>query len=519
MNTFINKNKDMFLASISGVLLFLGFPQFNLYPLSWIALAPLLIALRDKNAMSSFHLGLLTGFIYFVGTIYWVYHSMHFYGGLPLLLSILLMLLLSFSQALYTSLFAVLFGFLAKKPKLPAVLSAPLLWVTLEYIRTYTIFSFPWSSLGYSQYKFLSFIQIADITGIYGISFLVAASSGIIYDVIVYLSGKRGRSVTFRWHQTLGICMFVLVIILSLYYGREKLKESKQGASFRASVIQSNIDQGKKWDLKFQQEVIDTHKRLSIKALQDSPDIIIWPESAVPFIFNYDKTLAKETVAFQRQLGTYLLFGSVMAKDKSKLSNSAVLLSPEGDTVSVYDKMHLVPYGEYVPLKDLFPFVSKMVTAIGDFAPGQETTVMKTTFARIGNLICYEIIFPGLVRKFVDKGANVLVTITNDAWFGRTFAPYQHFSMAVFRAIENRVPVVRAANTGISGFIDSKGRILNKSNIFIETVLTEEITVGIKKSFYTKYGDIFSYLCILISVSLIISAFMRRSSPGSGPRQ
>jgi apolipoprotein N-acyltransferase len=208
-----------------------------------------------------------------------------------------------------------------------------------------------------------------------------------------------------------------------------------------------------------------------------------------------------------------------MAKDKSKLSNSAVLLSPEGDTVSVYDKMHLVPYGEYVPLKDLFPFVSKMVTAIGDFAPGQETTVMKTTFARIGNLICYEIIFPGLVRKFVDKGANVLVTITNDAWFGRTFAPYQHFSMAVFRAIENRVPVVRAANTGISGFIDSKGRILNKSNIFIETVLTEEITVGIKKSFYTKYGDIFSYLCILISVSLIISAFMRRSSPGSGPRQ
>ncbi|HDL21405.1 MAG TPA: apolipoprotein N-acyltransferase, partial [Nitrospirae bacterium] len=216
----------------------------------------------------------------------------------------------------------------------------------------------------------------------------------------------------------------------------------------------------------------------------------------------------------QKQLNTYLLFGSVLVKEsgsgKKQLSNSAVLLSPEGDTISVYDKIHLVPYGEYVPLRELFPFLKKLVTAAGDFVHGNETTVMETPFAKIGNLICYEIIFPGLARKFADKGADILITITNDAWFGPTSAPYQHFSMAVFRAVENRVPVARAANTGISGFINSRGRIINKSDIFVEAALTGEISIGTEKSFYTKYGDIFAFICIIGSVLFII----KRLFPG-----
>ncbi len=187
------------------------------------------------------------------------------------------------------------------------------------------------------------------------------------------------------------------------------------------------------------------------------------------------------------------------------MSNSAILLSPEGEILSIYNKIHLVPYGEYVPLRNFFPFIKKLTAGIGDFIPGKGTVVMKTPFARIGNLICYEIIFPGLVRKFVNKGANVLVTITNDAWFGRTSAPYQHFVMAVFRAIENRTTVVRSANTGISGFIDTKGRIKIKSDIFVEATLTEEISIRNKKSFYTKYGDLFAFFCIVSSVLLMIN--------------
>jgi apolipoprotein N-acyltransferase len=176
--------------------------------------------------------------------------------------------------------------------------------------------------------------------------------------------------------------------------------------------------------------------------------------------------------------------------------------------LSIYNKMHLVPYGEYVPLRRTLPFIKKLTAGIGDFVTGREPVIMETPSFKIGSLICYEIIFPGLVRKFTDKGANILVTITNDAWFGRTSAPYQHFSMAVFRAIENRVPVIRAANTGISGFIDSKGRIRRSSDIFVKEVLTEDVTIGgPSKSFYSKYGDVFTFLCIIGAVLLIANNF------------
>jgi apolipoprotein N-acyltransferase len=186
------------------------------------------------------------------------------------------------------------------------------------------------------------------------------------------------------------------------------------------------------------------------------------------------------------------------------LSNSAVLLSPDGNVLSVYDKIHLVPYGEYVPLRKLFPFVNRLVEGIGDFVPGRQNTVMETPFGRIGSLVCYEIIFPGLVRKFVNNGANLLVTVTNDAWFGRYSAPYQHFSTAVFRAVENRVPVIRAANTGVSGFIDAHGRIKKKGGIFVSAVLTEELETGpFKKSFYSRYGDLFAFLCIISTILLV----------------
>jgi apolipoprotein N-acyltransferase len=504
------RRQDILLALISGILLILSFPLFNFYPLAWFALVPLFLAIHDKHSRSSFYLGLLAGFIYFLGSIYWVYHSMYFYGGVPLIFSILFLILLSLYLALYVGIFSMLFNFLSKHSAIPALIIAPVLWVTLEYLRTYALTGFPWSILGYSQYKFLTMIQVADITGVYGISFLVAALNGAIYDVTVSWPRKSDDMSSFaRWTRALSIVIFILVIIVSFLYGIGKLKEDEKGGGIKVSVLQGNIEQDKKWDSRFQREVIDTYKKLTIKALLSDPDIIVWPESALPFVFGYDKTLTEEIISFQKKLNTYLLFGSVVVKDsqtnKPQLSNSAILLSPKGNVVSIYDKIHLVPYGEYVPLRELFPFIEKLVVAVGDFIHGEEATVMKTPFAKIGNLICYEIFFPGLVRKFVDTGANVLVTITNDAWFGRTAAPYQHFSMAVFRAIENRVPVARAANTGISGFIDSKGRIINSSDIFVEDTLTEDISIGDKKSFYTQYGDLFAYFCIIISILLMIS--------------
>lgn len=500
------KKTDIILSIISGLMLVLAFPPFDFFPFAWIALVPLFIALWEKNAGTSFLIGTLTGFVFFLGTIYWVFHSMYFYGYIAAPLSALILILLCLYLALYTGVFSVLFNYISKRSRLPALMIVPFLWITLDVMRTYApILGFPWSSLGYSQYKFLPLIQIADVTGIYGISFLVAAINSAIFDVIFYWPKKMMKEPLLpRWPLTLSIMILLMTITGILFYGYKKLSENTNSRSIKVSIVQGNIPQDKKWEAKFQREVLDTYKRLSLSVSANSPDLIVWPETAVPFIFGYDNILTQDIISFQKQLGIHLLFGSMLAKDADRLSNSAVLLSPDGDILSTYDKIHLVPYGEYVPLRKLFPFIEKITVGIGDFLPGKEPVVMQTPFTKIGNLICYEIIFPGLVRQFVDKDANVLVTITNDAWFGRTSAPYQHFYMSVFRAIENRVPVVRAANTGISGFIDSRGGIISKSDIFVEDALTENIAIGNEKSFYTKHGDLFAYLCMAYTVLMIM---------------
>jgi apolipoprotein N-acyltransferase len=500
---------DIFLALLSGVLLTLGFPPFDLYPLAWFGLLPLFIALLEKKVIVSFYLGTLTGLVYFLGTVYWVFNSIYYYGNLPTITGLLLVLTLCLYLGLYVGMFSAFFNFLSRKSRLPAVLTVPLLWVTLEYGRTYALTGFPWAVLGYSQHSFLPLIQISDVTGVYGVSFLVAACNGLLYEIAVLWPRRRSKMpLSAGWPVPVSIVVFVFILSISLAYGSWRLNAPEESKTIRVSVIQGNIEQRKKWDKRFEREVIDTYKRLSIMARKDVPELMVWPESALPFVFGHDRPLTEEFKDFQKGLGTYLLFGSVTSKasgaEEQSLANSAVLVSSEGGVVSVYDKIHLVPYGEYVPLKRVFPFIKKLTAGIGDFIPGQETVVMETPFARIGNLICYEIIFPGLVRKFTHNGANLLVTITNDAWFGRTSAPFQHFSMAVFRAVENRVPVIRSANTGISGIIDAKGMIIRKTDIFEEAVITENVQVrGSSQSFYSRYGDIFTFLCLTGTILLI----------------
>ena len=504
----VNKRSDIALAFISGVLLVLGFQPFDLYIFPWAAIVPLLIALRGKSPLPSFLLGLLTGFTWFMGTIYWVFHSVYFYGNVHVVISILMLVLLCLYLGSYVGLFSMFFNAVTRDSKLPALLIVPLLWVSLEFLRTYLLTGFPWALLAYSQYKLLPLIQIADITGVYGVSFLVAALNGLLFDLLVNRESK-GR-------MTASI-LYAVIVALVLFYGAGRLAEGEDGREFKVSVIQGNISQDKKWNARFQEEVIDTYKRLTLEAMPEGPDMIVWPETALPFIFGYNEELTKETLSFQKGLETHLLFGSILTKrtepGEFSVTNSAVLLSPQGDVASVYDKMHLVPYGEYVPFRNLIPFVRRLTAGIGDFIPGEEPLVMKTPFAKIGNLICYEIIFPGQVRSFVERGADVLVTITNDAWFGRTSAPYQHFAMAVFRAVENRVPVIRSANTGISGFIDTRGRISKTSDIFVEAVLTEKVAVGTSRSIYTEYGDIFAYLCIAGAMLMVIMGILRNRNP------
>jgi apolipoprotein N-acyltransferase len=528
--------KRSLLPLLSGLLLCLAFPKPGLSILAWIALVPLFfIITKAEDKKESFRSGVIFGIAYFGGTLYWIYHSIHYYGGVGLPGSFIAVLLLSLYLSLYTGLFSYLFFLIYKKTVYPAAIIAPSLWVVLEYLRTYLLTGFPWSLVGYTQYKLLPLIQIADLTGVYGISFLVVAVNGAIIDLL-FLKKRTEEIPFYPLAPRLGGFIFLsIAILLSLLYGYKRLNEERPGEEVKVTIIQGNIPQDKKWEPAFQNEVIDIYKGLTKEAVSlNSPQLVVWPETAIPFIFRNPEEfgasnssvnelfLSKDLVNFVRELeGPYLLFGSIreerIYKQKSEATlqksrssdsimsryfNSAFLLNRDGKVTFIYDKIHLVPFGEYVPLRKLLFFIDKITTGIGDYSPGKEMKRAISPFGNFSALICYEIIFPGLVRK-AAKGVNFIVNITNDAWFGKSSGPYQHFSMAVFRAIENRKPVIRAANTGISGFIDSNGRILLQTPLFERLALTMNVRTDKTSSFYTKYGDLFVYVCILITITAI----------------
>ncbi|MBI5847603.1 MAG: apolipoprotein N-acyltransferase [Nitrospirae bacterium] len=511
---FLKKCYPFLPALISGILLVLSFPRFDLFGLAWISFVPLLFSLWKKDWRDSFVSGFIFGMAYFFGTLYWVYHSINHFGGVPFFASIIIVLFLSAYLSLFPAFFSLLFSQVYRKTRLPALFIAPVLWVCMEYIRSYALTGFPWASVGYSQYRFLSLIQISDITGIYGISFLVLAVNGLFSDLLLIRKRLKEMPLFPLSYFVSGVVVLVMVMIAAFGYGFWRLHQDRIGRDLTVSVIQGNIEQDKKWEPIFQNEVIDIYTKLSREALKEHPSLLVWPETAVPFLFGSDIANTEQLVEFQRQINTYLLFGAVMVKKQaagsSELANSAILLDKNGKKSYVYDKIHLVPFGEYVPLRNVFFFIDKLVVGIGDYIPGRQYLQADTEMGRFSTLICYEVIFPGLVRKFYTGGGDFMVTITNDAWFGSTAGPYQHFTMAVFRAIENRKPLIRAANTGISGFIDSNGKILAQSGLFDRQVLTKTVKTDSAMTFYTRFGDLFSFFCIVISIILLGNLVSRR---------
>lgn len=501
------------LAACSGLLLAASFPPLDLSVLSWFALVPLLSALRGVPAQQGFRLGGITGLACFLLTLHWLAQSLHLHGRMPLVPASLLTLLL----CAYCSLYPALFGAAAVplRRRFPHLFpfAAAAAWTALELVRTHVLTGFPWALLGYTQYRILPVIQIADIAGVYGISFVIVLVNSSLE---TFLRDRR---------NLIPLLTAVAFLGIIVGYGALQLQRKDGAARLRVAVVQANIDQQKKWDPAYQDEVLETYERLTRRAAKRSPDLILWPETATPFYFGgsgkSDAGLTTALRKFVRTTGIPLVTGSptyVQRGNEYLLKNTAFLLARDGATDAVYHKMHLVPFGEYIPLKNsLFFFAGKLVRTIGDFKAGSEYTVMQVRSATgktgLAAVICYEMIFPGLVRRFVNDGASVVTTITNDAWFGRSGAPYQHFSMAVLRAVENRVPVARAANTGISGFIDGKGRVMESSPLFTEAVLVRGLAPGRRRTFYTRYGDAFAWLCLAASIALI--AF----PPGDGPRR
>jgi len=509
-------------AIFSGLLLVVAFPKWDHSYLLPVALIPLLWALRGQSRRAAFWLGYLSGLAFYLGLLSWIIYVTHVFGKLPLPLALGVLFLLAGYLALYRGLWAWGVAW-AEQRRVSPLWFAPALWVVLELGQTYIISGFPWELLGHGLYQHPLLLQAADLTGVYGLSFLLVLVNVGLF--LLFAPASRGRQAG----RLRVLTVLIIIPIAWLSYGHYRLGEVSRliadSPKIKTAVIQGNIKQGEKWDPKIVQATLETYGRLTTQALEkakgtaggDKPPLVIWPETAAPFFFQHNPgqdnpldTIVKEIA---RKNSIFLLFGAPAAEKRpegERLFNRAYLLNPQGEVAGRYDKAHLVPFGEYVPLQQLLFFISKMVPMIGDFAEGPVGAVVRLPEGPVGVLVCYESIFGYLSRAQVQNGARLLVNITNDAWFGDTSAPYQHMSMAVLRAVENRVALARAANTGISAFINGDGRLLWTSPLNQEAAQTQELPLLPGGSFYTSYGDVFAWACLALAALTLLFARRRR---------
>ena len=445
---------------LSGLALILSFPNFNLNYLVFIGFVPLFFALENKSPQKAFLISYICGFVFYLGTLCWLYH-----------VTVIGLIILFLYLAVYFGIFGIVINRFG-------ILAAPIAWVILEYLQAnIPIMGFGWTLLGYSQYKNLPLIQIADFSGVYGVSFVVMMVNAGIY-----------RSLRAKRSNLKLLAMTVLILAISYAYGFFRLNERHDVNSIKISVIQGNIPQELKWDPEAQDMIIQKYTALTKMAGLDSPDLIVWPETSFPEFFEIDRDMTDKILNLSKEIKTPILLGVNTEKD-SKYFNSAAFVSSEGKTMGIYNKIHLVPFGEYVPFSNKFPALHNLILGqLGEFTPGKEFKLFTLTPSpftqtyKFATLICFEDIFPELARRFVKNGARFLVVITNDAWYGKSGAAYQHAASSVFRAIENRVPVIRSANTGYSCFIDSRGRIYDSvseknSHLFVTGYKTSNISV------------------------------------------
>lgn len=486
------KIKDFSLSILSAILLSLPFLSSNLSLFVWVGFIPLFFALKDKNKAQAFMFAYFTGIVFWAITIYWLIHVTLF-GQILLVL--------------YLAVYFGIFGLLYSCTLYPAryVLFIPSLWVILEYARSHFLTGFPWALLGYSQYKNLVVIQIADVTGVWGVTFLIILVNVSIYRFII---GRKSLT------AVKPALLPVLFITITLAYGINKIYSKPtvyNSKKIKISVIQGNIPQELKWDPSARDLIMQNYFELTSRAAKDNPDLIIWPEAALPVVLEEEPEYYMKLRQYLKTINKPLLFGSVTLKDNFYY-NSALLLSGDARLLNQYDKLHLVPFGEYIPFRNTLRFLDT-IAPIGDITRGKDYTIFKLPGFPIGFgvLICFEDVFPELARSFVSRGAGFLVNITNDAWFGKTPEAYQHLAASVFRAVENRVYLARCANTGVSVFISPLGKIVSGisdgkgNNIFIPGYCTDSLRLANDKpSFYNLYGDIFPLVCFLFFFYVIV---------------
>ncbi len=501
--------KNIIIPALAGAFLTLAYPNFKLGFLAYIGMIPIFYFVKDVSFKHAFNRGFFWGLGLNSASLYWIcYDTVK--GGIA---SILFLAFLT----------AVVFIFVNRGMKIFGsnfIFAFPFIWTAWEFLRSVGILGFPWLSIAYTQTYYTSLIQYVSITGVFGVSFWICIINVTIYYILINIKTRK---------KIPAVLILLIIFVVPFTYGKIKIKRYQhKNNPLKIALIQGNIPAKIKLNSTKIRENFNTYIRLSKDAIKRKPDVIIWPESAAYCYLRHNSLYRKLLRNLVNELKTPVITGSLdseydKSNDRLKYYNSAFLIEPFSSELEVYSKIHLVPFSEWVPFSDVLPFLYKFDASMGDFSQGKYYKVFNLSNDKISAentgalkniklsvVICFESIFSDLVRKFCHKGARLLVIITNDAWFGKTSAPYQHAQIAVFRAIENRIPIARCANTGVSMFIDKMGRVTKQSNIYTESVLIDKIYIENEKTFYTRFGDIFSYIITAVGTILMLISIIRK---------
>lgn len=517
------------LSLLSGGLQILIFPIPNWFFLCWIAFVPLLYALlrgrggegelldsegrslRPFTLRQGFIIAWVSGVLWYIGTCYWIYPVMHGYGNLGTFASGLITLGYCLIMGLHHGVFGMLVVLLARRSNLGnrrPLLLAPVFWVALEFFRDRVI-GVPWEPLGNAQVDNIPFAHIAEFTGVYGLSFAVmlvncAFTAGLL------LFGRRRRNLI------ISAAAAAVALQIGVFARPAPLPTTKQAVLVQqyAPILD------RRWTGQEFDQLIAELSQMSVQAEPKNPPgnpgLIVWNESPAPFTVD-DPKFRAWTSTIARDANSYVIAGSIAyaetrdAEGHPQLLNSALVIDPQGKEIGRYDKIHLVPFGEYVPFKSLLFFADKLVREVGDFARGTQRKVFDLNGTRVGVVICYESVFPDEVRQFAANGAQAFVNISDDGWYGETSAPYQHLQMARMRAIENNRWVLLSTNNGITAVIDPVGRVAQRAERNIRTTLIARYVPQSETTFYTSYGDVFAWICVVISLIAIFIRFRIRA--------
>lgn len=498
---------SLFYCIFSALLFTLSFPGYGLDFLIWFSLLPLFTIIRSSE--KKFMTGLCAGTIIYTSSLIWLVPTISNYGGLPYVSSFSAIVLLGLYLGIYTGIFAVLFPDTDTKP-FASLFLIPALWTALDFTVSFLFSGFPWVFAGYSQFKNSYLIQLSSVSGVYGITFYVVFINTGMF--ILFRSILKRKN--FYTPSNIIICLLLAGATSAVgLFGNWNLNITKElmqkSVSKKIAIVQPNIPP----EIKHGKDIaatLENHLKAT-ESITEYYDLCLWPETALPYPVLLDPDIFSQINSFTRNKGRFLIGALDLKKDKSDyvLKNRAFLF-PADPSLKFYDKIHLVPFGEYIPLKKYFPFFSKFIVPTGEFSSGTENLPIETGEIKAGVKICFEIIFPDLVREQIKNGANIIINLTNDAWFGKTAGPNQHLAISVFRAAENRRSVSRCANTGISAHILPTGEIISETGLFETKTTVKSLPLIEEKTLYTKYGDFFAYICTFVLLSHGFLFYLKR---------